>query len=196
VRPAVLPLLSTEDYRALVARQAREGRVALDGIARPGIVNVGDDGVAAVVQGAGRFEKARGGETLDVFVPRGARLPAGSVVVDAEVSTDTVRLANRLSSRGEAGANPDLVDFATTDFATGAAREYQRVLIPVEQLTAPTSKIGHLVKKGEAALAERLGSAEAAARALAERPGWQGGSLVDKFEILKDLGVARAADLE
>jgi hypothetical protein len=196
VRPGALPLLSTDEYRVLVARQAQQGQIPLDGIARPGIVNVGPDGVAAVVQGAGRFEKARAGEQLDVFVPRGAPLPAGSVVLDADVPTDTVRLANRLSSRGEAGANPDLVDFTTTDFATGAPREYQRVLVPVEQLVAPTSKMGHLVRSGEAELAKQLGGADAAARMLDGQPGWRGGSLVDRFEVLKRLGVARAEDLQ
>jgi hypothetical protein len=195
-RPAVLPLLSTEEYRALVTRQAQEGRVSLDGIARPGIAKFGDDGIAEILQGAGRYEKARAGDMLDMFVPRGSPLPKGAVLVDAEVPTDSVRLANVLSSRGAAGANPDWVDFTTSDFATGKPFDYQRILLPMEQARAGTSTIGHLVKVAEGKLAERLGSPEAAAAALAQRPGWNGGSLVDKFEILKELGVAHASDLE
>jgi len=129
-------LSSADEYAELVVRQENGEILDFTEVARPGIAGVTPDGEILIFQGAGRWERARPGEYIDVFIDSRASLPpeSGAVVVETGISPELVRDANLLSSRGVTGANPTIVNGAI-----GEAESFQRVRIPVENVDAPTS---------------------------------------------------------
>jgi hypothetical protein len=152
VRPSRLPSEST--YRALLARQARGEVVDVKHLTRPGIVAWSDGSRTpwGVIQGARRYEKLPPSGNFDGFIDVRAPLPKGAIVLESEVPASLVYAANVLSSRGSAGANPELVAFITKD------KRFKRVLFPAATLTASTSEVLHDVRKLETALQARLGA--------------------------------------
>jgi hypothetical protein len=140
--PQARPLATLEEYQALVARQAAGERLDLGQIARPGIVRVLDDGKVMVLQGAGRWEKTRPDEVLDVFVDARAPLPEGAVVIERGISPELVRQANLISSRGQTGANPGYLDSP----AIRDVPEFTRIQIRARDVDAPTSRVGNEIE--------------------------------------------------
>jgi hypothetical protein len=145
---AVKPLGSLASYERLLARQRAGERLDFSRIARPGIAFRGR-GVLTVAQGSGRFEALRGGERMDLFVPQDAELPPGTVVVQTGIPAEIVLKSNLLSSRGEAGSNPELVEVLTE------GETFMRVLAPRESLEAPFSKAAYEVEKLRGLLASQ-----------------------------------------
>ena len=96
-----------------------------------------------------RFEALRGGERMDLFVPQGAELPPGASVVETGIPAEIVLKANLLSSRGETGSNPELVEVLTE------GETFMRVLAPREALEAPFSKAAYEVEKLRGLLASQ-----------------------------------------
>ena len=132
-----LPLRSANEYKDLVDRQSAGQDVDLSGLARPGIAkSMGDELI--VLQGAGRYEKTRPGEYLDLFVPSKTKIPEklGAEVLQENIPGDLVKNANLLSSRGVQGANPVVVNNAVKGEGT-----WKRVRIPARHVDAPTSEV-------------------------------------------------------
>jgi len=176
------PLRSAGDYAALVTRQTAEGSVDLTGLARPGIARFDSkSGTYAVVQGAGRAEKARPDELLDLFVERGSPLPAGAVRAEVDVAGSLVADANILSSRGAAGASPELVQFVTD------GKVFDRVFVPRRAVDVPTSTLAYEIRQGVAALEQRLGADGARATLDAQR--FADLAIVEQRAFLGTLGV-------
>lgn len=175
-RPARLPAEKT--YRALLARQTRGEVVDVKHLTRPGVVGWAADSRHpwSVVQGAGRYEKIPASGYFDAFVDARAPLPSGAIPLERDVPGSLVYAANVLSSRGQAGANPELVSFVTE------GKTFQRALIPVRSLGATTSKVLHEIGKLENALAKRFGPA-GLQRALPR--GYADLALVDRLAALQ-----------
>lgn len=177
-RPARLPAERT--YRALLARQARGEAVDVKRLTRPGIVGWAEGGRKpwAIIQGAGRYEKIPASGYFDAFLDARAPLPPGAIPLEGGVPGSLVYAANVLSSRGKAGANPELVEFVT------AGRTFRRALFPAQALGASTSKVLHEVARHEALLAQRLG-----AEALQQRlpAGYAASSPIERLEALQRL---------
>lgn len=133
--PGVQPLRSADEYAELLKRQTDGEILDLTELPRPGIAGV-VDGQVGVVQGAGRFEKLKAGESADVFIPEGTKLPPGVTVVERGISGDTAFTINMLSSRGPSGANPTLLGPITR------GKTYMRVTVPRRLIRAPTSRVG------------------------------------------------------
>jgi hypothetical protein len=152
-RPARLPAEKT--YRALLERQFRGEIVDVKHLTRPGVVGWAADSRHpwSVVQGAGRYEKIPASGYFDAFVDVRAPLPPGAIPLERDVPGSLVYAANILSSRGQAGANPELVGFVTD------GKTFQRALFPVRSLGVTTSKVLHDIGKLEKALANRFGPA-------------------------------------
>jgi len=133
------PLATLDEYRALVSRQAAGEQLDLKQIARPGIARV-IDGRVMIQQGAGRWENTRPNDWLDLFVDARAALPEGAVVLQRGVSPDLVRQANLLSSRGQRGSNPPVVDAAIGDVP-----EFVRVRVRARDAQAPMSDVAQAI---------------------------------------------------
>lgn len=140
---AAPPLLTEAEYRSMVARQVAGETIDLTDVARPGIAKV-VDGEVLVTQGAGRWEKARPDEYVDLFVDSRATLPPEleAVVLETGVRADLVRDANLLSSRGKEGMNPTIVEASLGD-----APSFTRVRIPARNVDAPTSFMPHRIEE-------------------------------------------------
>ena len=108
------PLATLDEYRTLVQRQAAGEVLDLGQVARPGIAKI-MDGRVMIQQGAGRWENTRPDEWLDLFVDARAPLPEGAVVIQRGVSPELVRQSNLLSSRGQRGSNPPIIEAVTRD---------------------------------------------------------------------------------
>lgn len=132
-------LATLQEYQALVARQAAGERLDLGQIARPGIARV-VNGRVMVQQGSGRWENTRPDEWLDVFIDARATLPEGAVVIQRGVSPELVRQANLLSSRGQAGSNPSIVNAATSDIPA-----FVRVRVRARDADAPMSDVRNAI---------------------------------------------------
>jgi hypothetical protein len=147
-------------------------------LVRPGIVGHADVGASpwSVIQGAGRYEKVPPARFFDAFIDEAAPLPPGAIRLERHVSADAVYAANVLSSRGAAGANPELVQFVTE------GRTFQRVLFPARSLTAGTSKVLHEARRLEARLTAEL-DPEGLARRLPA--GWRELAPVDRLKALQ-----------
>lgn len=187
--PLPFPALATEtDYARLVVQQTEQGAISLADIARPGIaVFDAENDKWTVLQGAGRLEKARPNDWLDLFVESGTPIPKGTIYAERGVAADLVRDANLLSSRGVNGTNPELVGVLTQ------GKVFDRVFVPRHDAEAPTSKILHENKQGYRTLIEQLGGVEPADQVLAQHD-FQNRSAVEQRRILQDLGVVPADD--
>lgn len=152
--PRTTRLPSEGTYRALLARQTRGEVLDVKHLTRPGVVGWSADSLRpwSIVQGAGRYEKLPASGYFDAFLDMRAPLPPGAVLLEQNVPGSLVYAANLISSRGQAGANPELVGFLTE------GKTFQRVLFPARSLGATTSKVLHEIGKLEAALTERFGS--------------------------------------
>ncbi|MCX5794379.1 MAG: hypothetical protein NTY77_02635 [Elusimicrobia bacterium] len=139
VSPGAAPLGSLAGYEVLLQRQRAGEALDLSKVTRPGIAFVSGDRLS-VAQGSGRFEALRAGERMDLFVPQDQKLPEGVAVVARDIPAQLVLKANLLSSRGEAGSNPELVGFLTE------GRTFMRVLAPRELVEAPLSRAAHEVE--------------------------------------------------
>lgn len=133
------PLATLEEYRALVARQAAGEQLDLKQITRPGIARI-IDGRVMIQQGSGRWENTRPNEWLDVFVDARAPLPEGAVVIQRGVSPELVRQANLLSSRGQSGSNPMIVNAATSGIP-----EFVRIRVRARDAQAPMSDVARAI---------------------------------------------------
>ena len=140
-----------------------------------------------MLQGAGRLEKARPNEWLDLFVEQGTPVPAGTTYAERGLSAKLVENANLLSSRGVAGANPELVSLLTE------GKVFDRVFVPRCDAEAPTSKILFDNKRGYDALVAQLGGAAPADQLLA-RHDFKTQSAVEQRRILQSLGVVQTDD--
>ncbi len=178
---ALFPKLkSADDYAKLVAQQASQGSIPLEGIARPGIGGWSAKyGKTQIIEGAGRFEKARPKDWLDVFIETSQPIPEGSIVAAENVPADLVANANLLSSRGLEGVNKELVEFST------AGKTFRRVFIKRSNVIAPTSKVANDVKKATKQLVEKLG--EEKANSILHASYFNEGSLVNQLQILQDV---------
>lgn len=182
------PLLSLEEYRGLLEQQTQNpGKpVPLENVPRPGLGGVAD-GVVQILQGAGRFEKLRAGESMDVFLPEGEPLPRGAVVLETGVPGELVRTANMLSSRGSDGANPTLLRGVKPE------GRYRRVLVPREACEAPTSQVAGAAEASLEAL-KQWGVENARARpaldAYLDSAGFKDLSLLERNGILSRLEAA------
>lgn len=145
-------LLSYSHYKKLLQKQNAGEVLDLSMTPRPAIATLSKEGKISIMQGSGRYVKAKHYQSLDVFVKKGTPLPEGSVVVQKVVNPETVRMSNLLSSRGAQGANPNLVNVLVDDVA-----EYQRVLIPKSKLSAPLVKETTLIKKELTKLSKKWG---------------------------------------
>jgi hypothetical protein len=141
------PLATVDEYRALVARQAAGEQLDLKQIARPGIARV-IDGRVLIQQGSGRWENTRPNEWLDLFVDARAALPEGAVVLQRGISPELVRQANLLSSRGQSGSNPPIVNAATAGIP-----EFVRIRVRARDAQAPMSDVARAIDDGLTRLA-------------------------------------------
>ncbi len=133
-----VPMLSSkEEYAELLRKQTQNETVNLSQVARPGLANV-RDGRVLVLQGSGRWEKTSGDGYVDVFVPESAVLPANAITLEKGVSKEQVRTVNLLSSRGNAGTNPEFMDLKLNRME----ERFKRVLIPKSEVSAPFSGPG------------------------------------------------------
>jgi hypothetical protein len=162
----------------MLARQAGGETLDVSRMVRPGIVGHGAVGASpwSVIQGAGRYEKVAPASYFDAFIDEAAPLPPGAIRLEHHVPADVVYAANVLSSRGAAGANPELVQFVTE------GRTFQRVLFPARSLTASTSKVLHDIRQLEARLTAELGPQGLARRLPA---GWQELAPVERLKALQ-----------
>jgi hypothetical protein len=96
------------------------------------------DGKVLVLQGSGRWEKTSGDGYVDVFVPESAVLPANAITLERGVGKEQVRTVNLLSSRGNAGTNPEFMDLKLNRME----ERFKRVLIPKSEVSAPFSGPG------------------------------------------------------
>jgi len=135
-----VPLPSAVFYEALLQRQQAGEILDLSGVIRPGIA-VAQGERLIVLQGAGRFEQLRRDQYMDLFVPEGEPLPAGVLALERGVAGELVCKANLLSSRGQSGANPELVDAITQGGL------FVRVLAPRARVEAPFSHAAYEVEK-------------------------------------------------
>ena len=183
------PSLATgADYARLVVQQAEQGSISLADIARPGIaVFDPEKDKWVVLQGAGRLEKARPNDWLDLFVESGTPVPKDTTYAERAVAAELVRNANLLSSRGVHGTNPELVGILTE------GKVFDRVFIPRHDAEAPTSKILHENKRGYRSLVDQLGGVEPADQVLAQHD-FQNQSALGQRRILQALGVVPAED--
>lgn len=186
--PDFPPLASAAAYADLVARQAERGSVSLEGLARPGIATYdAEKATWVVLQGAGRLEKARPSDWLDLFVEAGTAVPEDARIAARGVAAECVRDANLLSSRGRDGANPELVGLLTQ------GRVFDRVFVLRRDAEAPTSGILYQNRKGYRQLVERMGSTESADRLLAQHD-YAARSAVEQRLVLQHLGVIAPED--
>lgn len=135
-------LPSEETYLKLVSRQEQGEQGGWSQVPRPGIARASESGRFTVVQGSGRFEKTRPEEYLDLFVIENSKLPEGSIVLERQISSALVRAANLLSSRGQTGSNPTLIDFVLGAISQDHPESrFLRVLILRKSVDAPMSKV-------------------------------------------------------
>ena len=151
------PLGGSAYYDGLLRRQQAGEVLDLSGVTRPGIAFV-SNGRLGVSQGSGRFESLRAGQAMDLFVPQDQPLPLGVTVVARDIPAEIALKANLLSSRGEAGSNPELVGFITE------GRTFVRVLAPRELVSAPLSRAVHEVEELRAFLAEQAAAWDSGSR--------------------------------
>jgi hypothetical protein len=176
---AVKPLGSLASYETLLRRQRAGEVLDLSRMARPGIA-FPTGGRLSVAQGSGRFEALRGGEKMDLFVPQGAELPPGTAVVETGVPAELVLKANLLSSRGEAGSNPEFVSILTE------GKTFMRVLAPREVLEAPFSKAAYEVEELRGFLASQTGEdRRKEMEGVLERPGFRDLSVSAQLQTLR-----------
>jgi hypothetical protein len=126
-------LFKAERYAALLSRQQAGKKLDLSSVPRPGLAISGEKRLV-LIQGSGRLEKLAAGQPMDLFMPDDEPIPKGVVVLQRGISGELARLANLLSSRGNAGSNPALVDLFTV------GRTFVRVLAPRELIDAPLSR--------------------------------------------------------
>lgn len=175
---SLTPVLGLEQhYQALLARQDMGEKLDLSAVVRPGIARSNAANLK-VMQGSGRFEKLRAGDSADLFVPETDPLPEGAVVVEKGIPGSLVQTINTLSSRGQAGANPEFVAMYTGD------RSFVRVLAPRQLVRAPMSVLAFWKKELEGKL--RALDAQRG-EALLASDSYQAMSLAEQNEVLTGL---------
>ncbi|HUP01127.1 MAG TPA: hypothetical protein VM737_06355 [Gemmatimonadota bacterium] len=178
-------LLAQEEYGALLARQSAGETLDLSNVPRPGIARISDDGKIYIVQGAGRHDRARPDDLVDIFIRSDTPLPRGIEieVLEVNVSPDLVRTANLLSARGPRSSNPAIVNAAIGD-----ATRFRRVRVRARDARALMSDVQNETRRLFEQLRARGVDADALEASTASM------SALERLEVLRN--EARRAGIE